>query len=606
MAIGGDDAGPAAQGTQQFGGARLCAGLVQGLALYLLYSAADAHVWPATNGQVFAPLLFVVLGAPLIFILGFGNLRPRTWLSWLAGGVALLAFLGWYDIWHGWPVTAGAQGPRAAADGIIPAPELFVATCAMLFIAQALIAAGDCERRFRASYATLFDVSWKLGIQLALTVVFVGVFWLLLWLGAGLFELVKLDFFPRLIGHRWFAIPVTALAVAAALHLSDVRPALVRGTRTLVLVLLSWLLPVMTAIIAAFLVALLFTGLAPLWQTRSAAFLLLAAVVALVGLINATYRDGSENDTIPGTFRYAGWTAALALMPLSLLAAYATVLRVSQYGWTVERIWLAAVVVVALAYAGGYAIATLRKGPWLKRLEICNFAVALLVLALLFAFFSPIADPQRIAVASQVARLENGKIGPRSFDFPYLRWDGGRFGKAALTRLTAWTGADASYVRRQAEAAMNAKTRYGAPDAAAIAANIAVYPAGQALPESFTRQIADKGALRNGTPFLSCLVNATASCDGFVLDADGDGKRDILIVPKNSRDAVLFSQGADGRWMRAGRIETGLACGGTRDALKEGRFHLVPPAPKRIQDIAVGGQRLVITPIAATPACPKT
>ena len=92
-----------------------------------------------------------------------------------------------------------------------------------------------------AKYPTHFDVAWKMAVQLALSAAFVGAFWLLLWLGASLFALIKLDFFRKLIGHEWFAIPVTTLAASGALHLTDIRPALVRGARTLALTLLSWI-----------------------------------------------------------------------------------------------------------------------------------------------------------------------------------------------------------------------------------------------------------------------------------------------------------------------------------------------------------------------------
>ena len=79
-----------------------------------------------------------------------------------------------------------------------------------------------------------------------LSALFVGVFWGVLWLGAALFNLIGIDAIEKLIEHRWFWIPATTLSLSVAIHLTDVRAGLVRGTRTLVLVLLSWLLPLMT------------------------------------------------------------------------------------------------------------------------------------------------------------------------------------------------------------------------------------------------------------------------------------------------------------------------------------------------------------------------
>jgi len=87
-----------------------------------------------------------------------------------------------------------------------------------------------------------------------------GITWLVLTLGAQLFELVKLAFLTKLMRESWFAIPVTAFAFACAMHLTDVRPAIVRGIRSLLLVLLSWLLPVAVLLIGGFLATLPFTG----------------------------------------------------------------------------------------------------------------------------------------------------------------------------------------------------------------------------------------------------------------------------------------------------------------------------------------------------------
>src|SRR5579871_22973 len=45
---------------------RTVLGLAQGAALYLLYNAADAKVWPAIDGQVFAPLALTAVFVPVL------------------------------------------------------------------------------------------------------------------------------------------------------------------------------------------------------------------------------------------------------------------------------------------------------------------------------------------------------------------------------------------------------------------------------------------------------------------------------------------------------------------------------------------------------------
>ena len=54
---------------------RIVLGLAQGLALYLLYRASDDHSWPATQPQLFAPLLMVALLIPIGVSQAAGRIR---------------------------------------------------------------------------------------------------------------------------------------------------------------------------------------------------------------------------------------------------------------------------------------------------------------------------------------------------------------------------------------------------------------------------------------------------------------------------------------------------------------------------------------------------
>src|SRR3569832_767490 len=325
-------------------GARLIVGLVQGVVLYLLYLAIDKHARPSTNAYVMAPLLMVPVFVPLLFVQAVGTVRLRTLLLWTIAATALLALLGWLDIWRQWD-SSGVRGPTGGDGEMTFAMVAF--TVVGLFIAQSLITAADIERRYVASYSAYFEMAWKLEIQLLLSAVFVGVFWGVLWLGAVLFNLIKLDFIETIIEKPWFAIPVSALATAAALHVTDVRSRLIAGVRTVVHTLLSWLLPLMVLIAVGFTVSLPFTGLQPLWATKSAAGLLLTAADVLVILINAAYQDGDPQHNKAVVMRWSEFAAAVVLIPFVLIAAYALALRVNQYGWTVERILMAATTMVA-------------------------------------------------------------------------------------------------------------------------------------------------------------------------------------------------------------------------------------------------------------------
>jgi hypothetical protein len=475
--------------------ARVAVGLMQGIALYLLQQALESKAWPATDGLIFAPLLVVAMFVPVIVVVGLGNMRLGTLAAWTAVATAVCAGLAMYNIFR--DPTGGT-----AIQRITPTAILWLSVGAGLFITHSLIASSDADRKFIASYSRYFDVSWKQGVQLVLAVCFVALFWAMLWLGAELFQLIKIEFLADLIKRRWFWIPVTALAFTYALHITDVRAGLVRGTRTLSLSLLSWLLPIMTLITVAFLLALLFTGLEPLWSTRRATAILLAAAGALIFLINDAYQDGDLQDTVAGIVRYSATVAALALAPVVVLAAYALALRVGQYGWTPDRIIALACVAVAGCYALGYALAAVRRGTWLKSIELTNVATAYIILAVLLALLSPIADPARLSVADQVARLESGKASTDQFDFAFLRFFSGRYGEQALERLkTKQDGPDAVRISQKANEALDWRTpayakRIVRATSQSRAANITVLSSSAPLPDQLpaARVARDLGA----------------------------------------------------------------------------------------------------------------
>src|SRR6516162_4070647 len=123
----------------------------------------------------------------------------------------------------------------------------------------------------------------------------------------------------------------------------------------------------------------------------------------------------------------------------------------------------------------------------------------------MLGLLSPIADPARIAVADQEARLESGRISPDEFDFAFLRFRSGRYGLQALDRLRMERGGpNAAHIAELANAAFASNTpfygwppiqrvppvqRVEPPTPIDLAAKITVvYPKGQSLPESFLQQ----------------------------------------------------------------------------------------------------------------------
>ena len=577
------------------GAQRLVIGLLQGLALYLLYYAADTKTWPATDGAIFAPILFVAWFVPTILLLSLGNMRWRTLVLWGGAVAVVVAGLALHDITRGvtggWAVWYDLPTEEAR---ILPSPILGVFATFSLFIGQALIMAAESAGDGMSFYPRHFDAAWKCAVQFGLAAAFVGIFWAVLWLGAGLFNLIKLDFFEHLIQRRWFAFPASTLAFACALQVTDTRVGIVRGMRTLILVLLSWLLPIMTALAVGFLASLPFTGLEPLWKTRFATSLLLTAAAVLVLLINAAYQDGAPAHAVGRVLRYPGSLASVALVPIVAIAAYALGLRVDQHGWTTDRIIAAACTLIAACYALGYTWAALSRGPWLKRLERCNLITAFVILAVLLALFTPIADPARLSVASQLAQLRSGKVTIDKFDFAYLRFQGARYGQRALDALKAESqGTDGDLIRRRIDQLLAMKHPWEgsprlAPTVAELTANIAVYPEGRMLPAGFVERNWSVEPEHWSLP--RCLTNPGVKCEAHLLDLKGDGNDEVVVIDSNSAwNAAVFAPGPFGAWQRVGTYGRHTLCADIRNALRRGEFSI---APAEWQDVIVGGVRL--------------
>ncbi|MEY3517119.1 MAG: hypothetical protein RIS67_1336, partial [Pseudomonadota bacterium] len=313
---------PKSSVSRSVAGSRLLIGVLQGLALYLIYQAAESGLWVAGNSALFAPLLLVMTLLPVLLISALGHMPSRTLWRWLVPAAAVLALLGFYDIWRG----IGApywDTQKFAEDARYPSPQLWLHAVAGFFIAHAMVGAAVLDGRRIAGYRSYFESATKLLIQFAFAAVFTGIIWLVLLLGAALFDMIKLAFLKNVLDEPWFAIPVTTFAFAYALHITDVRPAIVHGVRGLVLVLLSWILPVAVLLIGGFLLALPFTGLEPLWATKAATALLLAASAVLALLINAAFQDGSVSSEVALPIRIGAKIAALLILPLALIATYA-------------------------------------------------------------------------------------------------------------------------------------------------------------------------------------------------------------------------------------------------------------------------------------------
>lgn len=577
MTIFSDEGGaPRERASAHLGWLRLGIGLAQGALLYGLYLSAKHETWPASAPALFAPLALTVAWLPVVLLGAVGRMRLRTLIAWMLGATLILTLMGW------WSVTWEAR-PQGLNESLA-SPAVFALSAAMLFIAHHLILPADQARAWIAPYRDYFDTAWKAGVQLALSLGFTWALWGLLGLGALLFNVIGLSFMGDLIAKVWSGILLTTTTFALAVHLTDVRHGLIRGVRTVALVLLSWLLPFLVLITAGFIAALPFAGVGQLWEATSGSGLMLSAAAALIILINTAYQDGQPDSAPNPVLQWASRIASLLLPVLIGLALWGIGLRIGQYGLTPPRVFALACVLVGAVYAAGYAIAAVRPGPWMRPIERTNVIAGVIAVITIIALFTPLADPSRLSVADQMRRLDNGRISAEDFDYRFMRFDAGRSGGKALERLAA---SDDPEIARRAQEAMARENRYGwANDENPVTeSDLVVLPEGAVLPPGF-----QVSRFRLGDTWH---CNPTEPCVATVRDLDGDGIEEVLLATESS---ITIYARRDEAWVLIGHYWTNR-CPGPRtdpgEILREG----LELSPSPVPDLMIGGRRVAFSPI---------
>jgi Domain of unknown function (DUF4153) len=459
-----------------------------------------------------------------IFWAALGTMRNKSLLIWGAIAVGLIGLITYHSFYQG-----------QDNDNFIVLTIAFLIP--FLFITHELISSGDQANSIIAPYNIYFDEAWKRGVQLVLALAFNGVFWAILALGAVLFNIIGIKWFGDLIGDKFFAIPASGIAIGAAVHLGDVQTKLLNGFRNLVLSVFSWLLPIIVFIAGLFAISLLFTGLKPLWETKAATFSLLTACMFLVLLINAAYQDGQNIKS--QVLQWAIRIGSIETLLFGLIAAYSIGLRVNQYGLTHERVLAIIGVIVASLFGLGYSISILwgkNSDEFMPKIKQINIGMAFVKSVLFFLILTPIADPSRLSVNSQVGRLLAGKIAPDKFDFQFLKYESGRYGKNALDKLSQNSNPQ---IRDLAQKAKTNDNRYevqnGTDENKSFKLsnkNITLANGSKPIPNSFF----ETEFIDNEYSVPECLRPQNLSnqkCDAYIIDLNNDKQDEILIADTN-------------------------------------------------------------------------
>ncbi len=564
----------------------LVVALIQGLALYGLHLALDARVWPATDARLLVPLYAVATLVPLVLHLDPSHRRDPLFLKGLAALTVLLAAVGAYA------GSTVAPSLRWQDSGI--ALAFAVAAIALWWILTPLLQVSARKGRPTAAppYAELFEGGWQNTLVVVQAGLFTGLFWSLLWLWAALFDVVGVKVFEQVFQEPAFAYPVTSVTFGYAVTLAQSREQFVLLLRRHFFGVLAWLLPLVALIASAFLLTLPATGLAPLWSTGHATFLMLWLQVFLLFFFNAAYQDGVQPPFYPRWVQGALRAAALAVPVYATLCAYSLSLRIEQHGLSVDRVWAALFIAGVALYGIGYAYAAFRDGPWMGAIGRVNTTMAWVVVGLILAVNTPLLEPKRLAARDQVSRLLSGRVAAAKFDYDYLRFNLGVFGDRALRRLAEGgvEHRDSAEIKRLAAATLAKTGRWESPDPPAdLAAHIEVLPRGASIdPDlvAYLRQQAKSG----GGAAPVCLRVAGVPCVMLVVDLDGDGAEEVANV---SGYPMLVYARAEAGWGAVGELR-GNAYGGDPTWLDSVRTGSPRVVPSRWQTLEIGGRRLYL------------
>jgi hypothetical protein len=541
---------------------RVLLGLAGGIAVW-----AVIRWTPANEGLkvVRGILALASLTLPVVLLGAYGALRPRALALWTlaAAGVSVLGGIGRMAT----PINADALP--------VPAAGALVLTCLALIIGHVLVLAREGAGRGNP-WPRHFAIAWTDGVRAALSVAVVGALFALVVLASALFELIGFRVVGDFLSRRGVLWPLMGLAFGLGVHFTAGRADLAAGARTLGLGLLAWILPVMVFLAAAFLATLPFTGLKPLWDTGSAASLLITACIGLIILVNAAVQDETNPEKIPRILRYAARLGGLLMAPLVVIAAVGIFLRIDQHGLSPDRVRALACLLVLAVFAGGHLLAALSRRSWIDAFGKANLTGVLAALVAILFTLSPVGDPDRLSVRDQIQRLASGQVAPDRFDFDLLRFDTGEPGLTALRELAARPGdspRDAE-IRRAASEALASKSRSAVRFAPPV-----VIPVGAApIPADFIASSA------------TVYCDEEQPCGAMSLDITDDGKADVLLQRGIRLEA--WTPDATG-WRKLGDL--GQRCPVDSKPFLAGDVRVVPPRDK-VQDVMVGGVRLRLDP----------
>ena len=395
-------------------------GALVGLAIYNIADVGTNH-WSEDATRLALASFLSTAGIAFAFTVERDRIKGSAIFALVAGLVvaSVLYWSGDFTSWEPWRLVSAL---------------LTIAIAAPLF--QAWRDGGSVK--WHIPYVETHNRAWTNVCLWFATWAFVGLVFLLAWLLAALFNLIGIDALEELLKKSWFAMMLAGASFGGACGLLRDHERIVRLLQRVIMIVLSVLAPVLAVGLVIFLLALPFTGLHALWETtKSTTPILLSCVIGALILANAVIGDKPEDEAKLRPMRWSAMALGIAILPLGIIAAISTGLRIQQYGLTPERLWAVTFTAIACAYGLAYlvALARGREAGWTGFVRPANMRLAVGLCALAFLLSTPLISFGALSTRNQIARLEGGRTPVDKFDFAALRFEFGPAGVKALKEL---------------------------------------------------------------------------------------------------------------------------------------------------------------------------
>ena len=270
-----------------------------------------------------------------------------------------------------------------------------------------------------------------------------------------------------------------------------------------------------------------------------------------------------------------------------------TCLGEQAYHHSIARsLYSEAVALVVAGYAVSYAVSVLLRAHWTRRMRRANLVMAGVVAGVSALWLTPVLNAERMSVASQLNRAEDGV---KVADLPIweMTHDWGRAGARGITRLLEMEDhaqhAEITALVEKARATDN-KYRFQedakATDFASLEGRVPVFPEGASLPPGAFDAMASRD--RN-------LINS--ACER-ILETGGPGCA-IVVVDFDPRITQLQAMGfflQDSGWVRVMALEVQNGALVQRGSV---RGFLGQVRAQQIIDIQAGAFDIVPLPLSA-------